>query len=70
MFMVTSQYQMSLGYIRDTTSHSVISSLGVYDPKDTARDPIRAVVWQPGAHRTEVIEYDGKLSAHLRRDII
>ncbi len=51
---------MSLGYVRDTTSHAIKSSLGVYDPADTARDPIRAVVWQPGAHRTEVVEYDGE----------
>lgn len=51
---------MQLGYIRDSTDHAVISSLGIYDPADTTKDTARAVVWQPGASRQEIIEYDGE----------
>ncbi|RSH92698.1 hypothetical protein EHS25_008143 [Saitozyma podzolica] len=51
--------QMLLGYIRDTSSHSVLSALGVYDSADSSRDATRVVVWQPDASRVELIEYDG-----------
>jgi hypothetical protein len=55
---------MLLGYIRDTSSHSVLSALGVYDSADSSRDATRVVVWQPDASRVELIEYDGE-SARL-----
>lgn len=51
---------MLLGYIRDTSSHSVLSALGVYDSADSSRDATRVVVWQPDASRVELIEYDGE----------
>lgn len=53
---------MLLGYIRDTKAHEVLSSLGIYDAKDTTRDATRAVVWQPGAEKGELVEYDGQLT--------
>ncbi|ORY24662.1 thioredoxin-like protein [Naematelia encephala] len=53
--------KMHLGYIRDTTTHSVLSALGVYNSSDTSRDTARAVVWQPGADRASLVEYDGAL---------
>ena len=51
--------QLHLGYIKDSASHEVISALGIHDPSDSTRDNTRAVVWQPGAHRSELIEYEG-----------
>jgi protein disulfide-isomerase A6 len=50
---------MLLGYIRDTSSHSVLSALGVYDSADSSRDATRVMVWKPDASRVELIEYDG-----------
>ena len=57
MFKLT--LQMHLGYIRDTPSHEVLASLGLFDPADTSRDGARAVVWQTGASKPELIEYQG-----------
>lgn len=54
---------MMLGYIRDTKAHEVLAALGIYDSSDSSRDATRAVVWQPGAERGEVVEYDGEYHA-------
>lgn len=51
--------QMFLGYIRDTTSHDILTSLGIYNAADTTRDATRAVVWQAGASKPELVEFDG-----------
>lgn len=51
---------MHIGYIKDSASHSVLSSLAIYDPADTSRDATRAVFWNAGASRTEMTEYDGE----------
>jgi protein disulfide-isomerase A6 len=51
---------MLLGYIRDTKAHDVLASLGIYDSSDSSRDATRTVVWQPGAERAELVEYDGE----------
>lgn len=53
-----------MGYIRDTPEHGIISSLGVYDPSDTSRDPVRAVFWPKGAKRSQLVEYDGEHLVH------
>ncbi|KAK4686384.1 hypothetical protein P7C73_g3754, partial [Tremellales sp. Uapishka_1] len=54
--------KMHLGYIKDTASHSLLSSLGLYDAKDSSKDTARAVIWNGGVpNRAEVIEYDGVL---------
>jgi protein disulfide-isomerase A6 len=50
---------MFLGYIRDTTKHDILTSLGIYDSADTTRDATRAVVWNVGADKPELIEFDG-----------
>jgi len=50
-----------MGFIKDSSSHAVLSSLGIYNSADTTRDNTRAVFWHPEAHRTEVVEYDGPL---------
>ena len=56
---------MHLGYIRDSTSHSVLNSLKIYDPQDTSRDPTRAVVWRAGEQdHAAMVEYEGLLSLH------
>lgn len=54
-------HQMHLAYIKDTASHAVISSLGIYNPEDTSRDNTRAVFWPAGASLTQGVEYDGAL---------
>ena len=52
---------MHLGYIRDTTSHAVLSSLGIYDSADTSRDATRVVAWQAGEQdRARNAEYEGR----------
>ncbi|KIR30496.1 protein disulfide-isomerase domain [Cryptococcus deuterogattii LA55] len=53
--------KLHLGYIRDTTSHNVLSLLGIYDSADTTRDSTRVVAWSPGSQSGELIEYDGIL---------
>lgn len=50
-----------LGYIRDTPSHEVLASLGLFDPADTSRDGARAVVWEAGASKPHLVEYQGVL---------
>ena len=54
--------QMFLGYIRDTTSHDILTSLGIYDSSDTTRDATRAVVWKVGADKPELVEFEGTLA--------
>ena len=51
---------MHLGYIKDSTSHAVLSALGIYDAADTSRETTRAVVWAPGAEQAELVEYEGQ----------
>lgn len=46
--------------MRDTTSHDVLSLLGIYDSTDTTRDGTRVVAWSPGSQRGEFVEYDGE----------
>ena len=46
--------------MRDTTSHDVLSLLGIYDSADTTRDSTRVVAWSPGSQRGEFVEYDGE----------
>lgn len=53
---------MLLGYIRDTTSHDILTSLGIYNSADTTRDATRAVVWNVGANKPELVEFEGTLS--------
>ncbi|OWT40958.1 protein disulfide-isomerase domain [Cryptococcus neoformans] len=53
--------KLHLGYVRDTTSHDVLSLLGIYDSADTTRDSTRVVAWSPGSQRGEFVEYDGIL---------
>ncbi|OXG21085.1 protein disulfide-isomerase domain [Cryptococcus neoformans Tu401-1] len=53
--------KLHLGYVRDTTSHDVLSLLGIYDSADTTRDSARVVAWSPGSQRGEFVEYDGIL---------
>ncbi|OXB38562.1 protein disulfide-isomerase domain [Cryptococcus neoformans] len=53
--------KLHLGYVRDTTSHDVLSLLGIYDSTDTTRDGTRVVAWSPGSQRGEFVEYDGIL---------
>jgi protein disulfide-isomerase A6 len=53
---------MFLGYIRDTTSHDILTSLGIYNSADTTRDATRAVVWKVGAEKPELVEFDGASS--------
>jgi len=53
---------MFLGYIRDTTSHEIINSLGIYNSADTTRDTTRAVVWKVGADKPELVEFEGTLA--------
>ncbi|EAL22044.1 hypothetical protein CNBC1820 [Cryptococcus deneoformans B-3501A] len=53
--------KLHLGYVRDTTSHEVLSSLGIYDSTDTTRDGTRVVAWSPGSQSGEFVEYDGIL---------
>ena len=56
---------MLLGYIRDTTSHDILTSLGIYNSADTTRDATRAVVWKVGADKPELVEFEGmSLSAN------
>lgn len=50
---------MFLGYIRDTTSHDILTSLGIYNAADTTKDATRAVVWQAGASKPDLVEFDG-----------
>ena len=50
---------MHLGYIRDSPSHGLASSLGVYDAADTSHDPTRLVYWQPESPKGQLAEYDG-----------
>jgi protein disulfide-isomerase A6 len=50
---------MFLGYIRDTTSHDILTSLGIYNSADTTRDATRAVVWKVGADKPELVEFEG-----------
>lgn len=50
---------MHLGYVKDSAAHDMLTTLGIYDPKDTARDATRAVFWAAGASRGELVEYDG-----------
>lgn len=50
---------MHIGYIRDTPSHDVLTSLGIYDAADTSRDTPRAVVWKAGGSKGGLIEHDG-----------
>ena len=53
---------MFLGYIRDTTSHDILTSLGIYNAADTTRDATRAVVWNVGAEKPELVEFEGASS--------
>ncbi|WVQ85600.1 protein disulfide-isomerase domain [Cryptococcus sp. DSM 104549] len=54
--------KMHFAYIRDTTSHGVLSSLGIFDSSDTTRDGARVVAWPAGAQsRAGLVEYDGTL---------
>ncbi|WVQ97226.1 hypothetical protein IAU59_004336 [Kwoniella sp. CBS 9459] len=54
--------KMHLGYVRDTTSHTVLSSLGVFDSSDSARDATRVVAFPAGATSKDgLAEYDGAL---------
>jgi protein disulfide-isomerase A6 len=57
---------MFLGYIRDTTSHDILTSLGIYNSADATRDATRAVVWKVGADKPELVEFEG-MSIHLDR---
>lgn len=51
--------QMFLGYIKDTTAHDILTSLGIYNSADTTRDATRAVVWNVGAEKPELVEFEG-----------
>ncbi|WVR05653.1 protein disulfide-isomerase domain [Kwoniella sp. DSM 27419] len=53
--------KMHLGFVRDTTSHAVLSSLGVYDPDDTTRDATRVVSWPVGGAKDSLVDYEGGL---------
>ncbi|TYJ55893.1 protein disulfide-isomerase domain [Cryptococcus floricola] len=53
--------KMHLGFVRDTNTHDVLSSLGIFDPADATRDTARVVAWTAGADRAELVEYDGIL---------
>ncbi|WVN85459.1 uncharacterized protein L203_100605 [Cryptococcus depauperatus CBS 7841] len=53
--------RIHFGFIRDTSSHDVLASLGIYDPADSTKDGVRVVAWKEGAERSEFIEYDGIL---------
>lgn len=53
-----------LGYIRDTTSHDILTSLGIYNSADTTRDATRAVVWKVGAEKPELVEFEGTYRQH------
>ncbi|WVQ71158.1 protein disulfide-isomerase domain [Cryptococcus sp. DSM 104548] len=53
--------KMHLGFVRDTNTHDVLSSLGIFDPADATRDSARVVAWKAGADRAELVEYDGIL---------
>ncbi|WVF70862.1 protein disulfide-isomerase domain [Kwoniella sp. CBS 6097] len=54
--------KMHLGFVRDTTSHTVLSSLGVFDPNDSARDATRVIAFPAGAtNKDGLAEYEGAL---------
>ncbi|WWC68438.1 protein disulfide-isomerase domain [Kwoniella pini CBS 10737] len=54
--------KMHLGFVRDTPSRSVLSSLGVYDAADTAKDATRVVSWPAEATSSEgLVEYEGAM---------
>ncbi|OCF33217.1 protein disulfide-isomerase domain [Kwoniella heveanensis BCC8398] len=54
--------KMHLGFVRDTTSHTVLSSLGVFDPDDSAKDATRVVAFPAGATSKDgLAEYQGAL---------
>ncbi|WWC87965.1 protein disulfide-isomerase domain [Kwoniella dendrophila CBS 6074] len=54
--------KMHLGFVKDTTSHSLLSSLGVYDAADTTRDATRIVAWPAEATSKDgLTEYEGAM---------
>ncbi|WWD05512.1 protein disulfide-isomerase domain [Kwoniella europaea PYCC6329] len=54
--------KMHLGFVRDTTSHSLISSLGIYDSADTTKDATRVVSWPAETTSKEgLTEYEGAM---------
>ncbi|KAK8865691.1 protein disulfide-isomerase domain [Kwoniella newhampshirensis] len=54
--------KMHLGYVRDTASHAVLTSVGIFDSADTTRDGTRVVAWTPAAkEKTNVTEYEGAM---------
>ncbi|WWD18130.1 protein disulfide-isomerase domain [Kwoniella shandongensis] len=54
--------KMHLAYIRDTTSHSILTSLGIFDSADTTKDGTRVVAWPGGVQeRSNLTEYQGAL---------
>ena len=60
--------QLHLGYIRDSTKHAVLTSLGIYDEKDTSRDATRVVIWRAGEKdRAAIEEYGGSACPNAER---
>ncbi|WWC60512.1 protein disulfide-isomerase domain [Kwoniella dejecticola CBS 10117] len=54
--------KMHLGFVRDTTSHSILSSLEIYDSADTAKDATRVVSWPAEATSHESLaEFEGAM---------
>ncbi|WVW80353.1 protein disulfide-isomerase domain [Kwoniella bestiolae CBS 10118] len=54
--------KMHLGFVRDTSSHSLLSSLGIYDAAETTKDATRVVSWPAEATSKDgLTEYEGAM---------